>query len=168
MSFAGLTYLAIFMAEFVFSLPVPHLSKVAAPIVGEPAMSAPRRRSKAHYEDPETPLPRFPIMGVILLCGIPVLLAIYISSTRFSDYRHHTFDILSGSLLGLFSGVVGWRWYGSWCCAGGDGRVYGLVKRERDRKKRDTEVVEKGATVAEEEQPHPAARRTSGEFGMAV
>ncbi|KAF8249253.1 acid phosphatase/Vanadium-dependent haloperoxidase [Wilcoxina mikolae CBS 423.85] len=137
MSFAGLTYLAIFLSEFVFALPLAHLSTksststpISAPIVGTEEEDY---THAARVENSETPLPRFPIMVIILICGIPILLAMYIASTRFSDYRHHTFDILAGSALGIFAGVVGWRWYGAWCCAGGEGRVYALKEHLASR-----------------------------------
>jgi len=135
-SFAGLTYLAIFLSEFVFALPLAHLSNktttpmpMSAPIVG--SRHPEDEGVAARVENRETPLPRFPIMAAILICGIPLLLAMYIASTRYSDYRHHTFDILAGSILGIFAGVVGWRWYGAWCCASGEGRVYALAAHLR-------------------------------------
>ena len=62
-------------------------------------------------------LPRFPIMLALLICAVPVLLAGYIGSTRFSDFRHHAGDVIGGSLLGAVAGVMGWRWYGGWSCA---------------------------------------------------
>lgn len=152
MSFAGLTYLAIFLAEFVFALPLPHLHRttpVSAPIVGDGSSRSPPPDEPApppaHASGGETPLPRFPIMAAILVSGLPLLLAAYIASTRFSDYRHHAFDILAGSVLGIFAGVVGWRWYGAWCCAGGEGRVYGLAARmARQRHRRASRGIAAG------------------------
>lgn len=42
---------------------------------------------------------------MLVLAFIPTGAAIYISSTRFSDFRHHGFDILFGSAMGL---VLAW------------------------------------------------------------
>ena len=159
MSFAGLTYLAIFLAEFVFALPLSRLYRVtpvSAPIVeGGPSRSAPRDAapqpapSPAHA--PGGGLPHFPIMAAILVSGLPLLLATYIATTRFSDYRHHTFDIFIGSALGIAAGFVGWRWYGAWCCAGSEGRVYGLAarmaRRSHRRASKDATAEEVGREV---------------------
>ncbi|KAF8542730.1 phosphatidic acid phosphatase type 2/haloperoxidase [Trichophaea hybrida] len=150
MSFAGLTYLAIFLSEFVFALPLAHLSTKSSTSIpiSAPIVDTEDHTDAAHVEKSETPLPRFPIMVIILICGIPLMLAMYIASTRFSDYRHHTFDILAGSALGIFAGVVGWRWYGAWCCAGGEGRVYALKEHlERSRGTMVEDDVETGKWV---------------------
>jgi hypothetical protein len=162
-SFAGLTYLAIFLAEFVFALPLPHLASqdpVSAPIVGN-GTGQPRRSSYASAapvvgggENPQergTPLPKFPIMGAILICGVPVMVAMYIATTRFSDFRHHGTDILCGSILGILSAFLGWRWYGAWTtCAQGDGRVYRYPPRDRVT---GYQVVDQKQEVRGEEMP---------------
>jgi membrane-associated phospholipid phosphatase len=41
---------------------------------------------------------------------VPICAAIYISSTRFSDFRHFGFDILFGSLVGAVFAWFGFRW----------------------------------------------------------
>jgi hypothetical protein len=132
-----LTYLAIFLAEFVFALPLASVATrpTSTPIARRAAARATDGQENAPEDeginttsgDHETSMPRFPIMAMILICGIPVLIATYVASTRFSDFRHHPFDILFGSSLGIFAAIGGWRWYGAWCCAGGEGGVYGLV-----------------------------------------
>lgn len=48
---------------------------------------------------------------LLVLALIPIATAMYISSTRFSDFRHHGFDILFGSLLGFASAWFAFRWY---------------------------------------------------------
>lgn len=48
---------------------------------------------------------------LLVIAVIPIGAAIYISSTRFSDFRHHGFDILFGAILGFASGWLGFRWY---------------------------------------------------------
>jgi hypothetical protein len=142
-SFSGLTYLAIFLAEFVFALPVPGLSKppVSAPMVDNGlgsvrsnsyTSSRPVITGAETSQERGTPLPKFPIMGAILICGVPVMLAMYIATTRFSDFRHHGTDILCGSILGILSAFLGWRWYGSWTIAEqGDGRVYKFPPKDK-------------------------------------
>lgn len=181
MSFAGLTYLAIFLAEFVFALPLPHLYRVtpvSAPIVeGGPSRSPPRDAAPQPAPPPaHAPgggLPHFPIMPAILISGLPLLLATYIATTRFSDYRHHTFDIFVGSALGITAGFVGWRWYGAWCCAGGEGRVYGLAahmaRRSHRRASKDVTAGEVGGDVdtdADVEDEAAAALASKGYSGL--
>ncbi|KAI5819651.1 phosphatidic acid phosphatase type 2/haloperoxidase [Pyronema omphalodes] len=144
MSFAGLTYLSIFLAEFVFALSLAHQNRHSNHITSSPIMRSGRNK---RTDEPDTPLPRFPIMLALLICGVPLLLATYIASTRYSDYRHHTFDILAGSILGLVSAFVGWRWYGAWSCAMGDGRVYGLAERLRLREEESREADLEAETI---------------------
>lgn len=55
----------------------------------------------------------------------PMLLATYVASTRWSDYRHHGFDVLFGSFEGIVCALVGWGWYGVFSC-----RREGAVERE--------------------------------------
>lgn len=167
MSFAGLTYFAIFLAEFVFALPLPHLSRVTAPIsaplVAPEATSsadshtaaAPPAALPSRREDRETPLPRFPIMAAILIVGIPIMIAMYIASTRYSDYRHHPFDIFGGAALGIASAVLGWRWYGAWTCASqAEGRVYTFM----DKAKGNDDNEKYDGTVMAEEGGAPMGR----------
>ncbi|KAK3112092.1 hypothetical protein LTR53_011987 [Teratosphaeriaceae sp. CCFEE 6253] len=47
----------------------------------------------------------------IILAFFPIAVAIYISSTRFSEFYHHGFDILSGSLIGIVTAILSFRWY---------------------------------------------------------
>lgn len=46
-----------------------------------------------------------PPVYTIILPLIPLSLALYITSTRYSDFRHHGFDLLGGALIGT---VVAW------------------------------------------------------------
>lgn len=161
MSFAGLGYLSIWLAEFVFALPLPHLSTkttppLSAPLVdnaAEPRTSmspATRLLSRGSQEERDTPLPRVPFMAAILVCGVPLMTAMYIASTRFSDFRHHSGDIFAGSLLGVASAVLGWRWYGAWTTsAEAEGRVYGFMRG------RGRVTIERGGPGAMEMEPLP-------------
>jgi hypothetical protein len=35
----------------------------------------------------------------------------YIAASRYSDFRHHGFDVLSGSILGTFTAFAAFRYY---------------------------------------------------------
>ena len=95
-SFAGMTYLALFLcAKLAVTIPFlkyQNLDRVQS------EFSA-RRQAAA----PPTYLIVFPLL--------PICIAIYVSSTRYSDFMHHGFDIISGAILGIASGWLGFRWY---------------------------------------------------------
>lgn len=48
---------------------------------------------------------------LLVIAFIPIGAAIYISSTRYSDFRHHGFDIIFGSLMGFALAWFSFRWY---------------------------------------------------------
>ncbi|KAI9808808.1 MAG: hypothetical protein M1826_004065 [Phylliscum demangeonii] len=136
-SWAGLTYLALFLCS-KFAIAIPFLApgawgadRMAAEVAsdalhrrdgGAGGLSKNTRPFEADgtrpdhaAADPSTdPLRNqaaAPPLYLLVLVLIPVCLAIYISSTRFSDFRHFGFDILFGSLLGFGIAVFAFRWY---------------------------------------------------------
>jgi hypothetical protein len=52
-----------------------------------------------------------PPVWCLVLVLVPVASAIYICSTRFTDFRHQGFDILFGSFIGIVSAWFNFRWY---------------------------------------------------------
>lgn len=48
---------------------------------------------------------------LFILPLIPISVATYVASTRFSDFRHHGFDVLFGSLMGILSSSISFRMY---------------------------------------------------------
>jgi hypothetical protein len=52
-----------------------------------------------------------PPVYTLILILIPVGAAIYICSTRFTDFRHFGFDLLFGSLIGITCSWFSFRWY---------------------------------------------------------
>ncbi|KAJ5095957.1 Phosphatidic acid phosphatase type 2/haloperoxidase [Penicillium alfredii] len=46
-----------------------------------------------------------------LLCLVPLLAATLVAVSRIMDARHHPFDVITGSLLGVASGFVAYRQY---------------------------------------------------------
>lgn len=52
-----------------------------------------------------------PPVYTLALVLTPVLAAIYIASTRFTDFRHFGFDLLFGSLIGITTAWFSFRWY---------------------------------------------------------
>lgn len=41
----------------------------------------------------------------------PVAVAVWICSTRYAEFYHFGFDIISGSLIGIVSSYLAFRWY---------------------------------------------------------
>jgi len=49
-----------------------------------------------------------------LLAAAPLLVASFVASSRVSDYRHRGSDVLGGTVLGIFFGIIGYRYYFPW------------------------------------------------------
>jgi PAP2 superfamily len=95
-----MTYLTLFLAS-KFSITIPYLAP---------------RAFGGHNKDlgPNTPLrsqAAAPPVFLLIITLIPICAAIYISSTRYSDFRHHGFDILFGALMGFVCAWFAFRWY---------------------------------------------------------
>jgi len=52
-----------------------------------------------------------PPIYLLVFAIIPFFASIYISSTRWSDFRHHGFDILFGYFIGTVTAIFAFRWY---------------------------------------------------------
>ncbi|KAI9849500.1 MAG: hypothetical protein M1837_004120 [Sclerophora amabilis] len=52
-----------------------------------------------------------PPIYLLIIAFVPIGVAAYISSTRYSDFRHHPFDIIFGSSLGAVIAWAAFRWY---------------------------------------------------------
>ncbi|EPE31569.1 Acid phosphatase/Vanadium-dependent haloperoxidase [Glarea lozoyensis ATCC 20868] len=52
-----------------------------------------------------------PPVYLLAIAIIPWFASIYIASTRYSDFRHHGFDILFGYLIGLVTSIFAFRYY---------------------------------------------------------
>lgn len=52
-----------------------------------------------------------PPVYLLVFAIIPWFASIYISSTRYSDFRHHGFDILFGYFIGLVCAIFAFRFY---------------------------------------------------------
>lgn len=52
-----------------------------------------------------------PPVYTLALVLTPVGTAIYVASTRFTDFRHFGFDLLFGSLIGITTAWFSFRWY---------------------------------------------------------
>lgn len=52
-----------------------------------------------------------PPVYLLVIATIPFFVAVYIASSRYSDFRHHGFDILFGFLIGTVTSVFAFRYY---------------------------------------------------------
>jgi membrane-associated phospholipid phosphatase len=52
-----------------------------------------------------------PPVYLLVFAIIPFFASIYISSTRYSDFRHHGFDILFGYFIGTITAIFAFRYY---------------------------------------------------------
>jgi membrane-associated phospholipid phosphatase len=52
-----------------------------------------------------------PPLYLLVTIAVPFLTSIYITSTRYSDFRHHGFDLLFGFLLGTATAIYSFRFY---------------------------------------------------------
>lgn len=61
---------------------------------------------------------------------VPICTAIYITATRFNQFFHHGFDIISGSLIGILAAWFAFRWY-HLPLSQGSGWSWGARSRDR-------------------------------------
>lgn len=98
MSFAGLTFLALWLAGRLCLL-VPH---------------SPHGKHTYAYT----------------ISAIPLLLAAFIATSRISDFRHHGTDVLAGTSLGIFFGILGYRYYFPWLDSSSAGTPWMIIRQE--------------------------------------
>ncbi|KAJ5771573.1 hypothetical protein N7520_002102 [Penicillium odoratum] len=98
-SFAGLGYLTLWLCA-KFSVGFPYLPSY--PVEGEThsdESSSVRTRGAA---------PPVPLM---VIAFVPTATAFFIASSRWFNYRHHGFDIIFGSLMGMVFAWIGFNMY---------------------------------------------------------
>ncbi|KAI9716459.1 MAG: hypothetical protein M1812_005354 [Candelaria pacifica] len=127
-SWALLTYLTLFLcSKFAITIPflaprpfVPetssppqpyppthsHSSKASSPTIPTPIDTPPNHANLEPRNQSAAPP-----LHLLILAFFPLALATYISSTRYSDFRHHGFDILFGAIMGFLIGWFSFRWY---------------------------------------------------------
>lgn len=89
--------------------------------------------SSMHQPSPQPP-PRneaaAPPIYLLALAFVPIGVAFFVSISRWFDYRHHGFDIICGSLIGIFTAWFGFRWY-HLPVRRGSGWAWGARSRDR-------------------------------------
>ena len=127
-TFAGLFYFALYLcSKFAVKLPshFPYFytsnnapsSVTSMPITGDAGDPASGEKTSRVMSTGQTSIRSFhdeaaaPPTYLLILPLIPICVATYISSTRFSDFRHHGFDIIFGAVEGLIFSWASFRMY---------------------------------------------------------
>jgi len=140
-SWAGLTYLTLFLcSKFAIAVPflAPrafHPDNATSSFLGRTGHRRAEYSSSSQSKDialsnlggpPHSPEGQSPSASttvqlrnqaaapptyLLVIAFIPIGAAIYISTTRYSDFRHHGWDIIFGSLMGFALGWFSFRWY---------------------------------------------------------
>lgn len=110
-AFAGLVYLALWLcAKLGISIPFlgpRHSSSASAIDSQDLTRTEKEQRNSASLRTQAAAPPIY----LIIFPLIPIGGAIFISSTRYSDFQHHGFDVLTSAILGTLTAWLGFRWY---------------------------------------------------------
>ncbi|KAI1616322.1 PAP2 superfamily-domain-containing protein [Exophiala viscosa] len=148
-SWAGMLYLSLFLcAKFAIHIPFLPASassnsrRYISTFDEEGAHDDhdededPSKRLRSASSPPQTPShpPRneaaAPPVYLFVIAFVPIGVALFIATSRWFDYKHHGFDIISGSLIGIVTAWVGFRWY-HLPIQGGSGWAWGARSRDR-------------------------------------
>lgn len=135
-AWSGLLYFSLFLcAKFSFTIPYLPLHRVVSlqqpptqlpeekgilPLTHPYATSTVASASAATQQGPssavEAQKPIYnqsaapPLYGMLLVL-FPIGVATFVAATRYSNYFHDGFDITAGSLIGIVSAIISFRWY---------------------------------------------------------
>ncbi|OBT61495.1 hypothetical protein VE03_09332 [Pseudogymnoascus sp. 23342-1-I1] len=128
-SAAGLVYLSLFLASKLaltlpFLSPKPPTQSDSSYYSAFPSRLPPADKYAKYEHDDERPSSNLdhtqiaarnqaasPPLYLLALAFIPTGAAMYIAASRYSDFRHHGFDILSGSFIGTVAAFAAFRYY---------------------------------------------------------
>jgi hypothetical protein len=98
-SFAGLTYLTLWLCAKL-SVAFPYLPPYPV-------------EDQSHTDDRSSVRTRgaAPPVYLMLIVFVPTATACFIAASRWFDFRHHGFDILFGSAVGIFFAYIGFSMY---------------------------------------------------------
>lgn len=118
-AWSGLLYLTLYLcAKFAVVLPylpssrqTPNDGRTPSSVTGSSLSQSAYKKSDVlspirHRDEAAAP-PVYMLLFII----VPIGGAVYICLSRYMDYAHHGFDILSGSILGAVCAYVSFRWY---------------------------------------------------------
>ncbi|KXT07481.1 hypothetical protein AC578_577 [Pseudocercospora eumusae] len=155
-SWSGLLYLTLYFCS-KFAIGLPSLPVVQQPSTRQKRSSdhelLPLRSNRARgdsedtkqeYEDQNSPADAIstsplwvrnsaaaPPNYLIIPALTPVAVAVYVCSTRWAEYYHFGFDIIGGSLIGIVTAWLAFRWYHQPIGSRGQGWAWGSRSRDR-------------------------------------
>ncbi|EEA21127.1 hypothetical protein EYB25_008591 [Talaromyces marneffei] len=116
-SFAGMLYLTLWLCA-KFSIAFPYIGPLP---FGARTPAATSRIQKTEAEQasvsttPVSSSPRHqgaaPPVYLQILAFVPVCVAFFVACSRYHDHRHAGFDIISGSVVGIFFAYIGFHMY---------------------------------------------------------
>ncbi|KAF7508194.1 hypothetical protein GJ744_009491 [Endocarpon pusillum] len=115
-SWAGMLYLTLFLCA-KFAISIPYLAPRTYSNDEHPTSFEVHHHHHKHEVDhshdvvPLRNQAAAPPVYLLILAFVPIGTASFITVSRWSDYRHAGFDIISGSILGAFLAWFGFRWY---------------------------------------------------------
>jgi membrane-associated phospholipid phosphatase len=115
-SWAGLLYLTLyFCAKFGVKIPTVWtslLSRRGAPATTfAPESTLPTTHAERSVRQELRNEAAAPPTYLVLLAAVPIGTAFFISLSRWFDYRHHGFDIISGAVIGIFCAWISFSFY---------------------------------------------------------
>ncbi|EEH08030.1 PAP2 domain-containing protein [Histoplasma capsulatum G186AR] len=144
LSFACLTYLSLWLCA-KFSISIPYLAprhytqdtstqQTARLANTHTSIKSEHDGEPTHSDANLIPIRKqsaAPPIYLLIIVAAPIATATYIASSRWADNRHAGFDVLGGSLLGIFFAFLGFRWYHPPLSAGGAGWAWGARAPEK-------------------------------------
>lgn len=116
-SFAGMVYLTLWLCA-KFSVAFPYIGPLAFGARAPAAATQVQKTENEQATATSTPLstsPRdqgaAPPVYLQILAFVPVCVAFFVACSRYHDHRHAGFDIISGSVIGIFFAYVGFHMY---------------------------------------------------------
>lgn len=119
-AWAGMLYLSLFLCAKL-AIWVPHLpagalenSETASDDATEllPTYeAAPVENEPKGHKIPIRNLAASPPGYLIVVALIPIAVAVWICTTRYKDFFHFGSDIVAGSLIGILTAILAFRWY---------------------------------------------------------
>ncbi|KAL9069426.1 MAG: hypothetical protein Q9157_006164 [Trypethelium eluteriae] len=117
-SWSGLLYLSLwFCAKFGVRIPT-FASRLASPSTSPDHLEG---SLPVHRQDADSfPSQRAPSLEtasaapptyLLVIAFVPIGAAIYITSSRYADFHHHGFDVIFGSLIGITTSMLSFRYY---------------------------------------------------------
>jgi len=114
-SFAGLLYLSLWLSS-KFAISIPFFPRNTRPQPETPSATSRytlrhRRNNRDEPFIPHRDEAAAPPLWLVCVAYVPIGGAIYISASRYFDFRHHGFDILSGAFVGIVIAILAFRFY---------------------------------------------------------